>query len=43
MIERNGKVIGYEGLNVDISQRKLMEKEIREAYDFMDKLYIFTH
>ena len=36
--DHKGNVIGYEGLNVDISQRKLMEKEIREAYDFMDKL-----
>jgi PAS domain S-box-containing protein len=33
-----GKVIGYEGLNVDLSQRKLMEKELKEAYDFMNKI-----
>ncbi len=33
-----GKVIGYEGLNVDLTQRKLMEKELKEAYDFMNKI-----
>jgi PAS domain S-box-containing protein len=33
-----GNIIGYEGLNVDLTQRKLMEKEIREAYDFMNKI-----
>jgi two-component system NtrC family sensor kinase len=31
-------VIGYEGLNVDLTQRKLMEKELKEAYDFMNKI-----
>lgn len=36
--DKNGNVIGYEGLNVDISQRKLMEKELREAYDFLNKI-----
>lgn len=36
--DRNGEVVGYEGLNVDISQRKLMEKEIKEAYDFINKI-----
>jgi two-component system NtrC family sensor kinase len=33
-----GKVIGYEGLNVDLTHRKLMEKELKEAYDFMNKI-----
>ncbi len=33
-----GSIIGYEGLNVNLSQRKLMEKELREAYDFMNKI-----
>ncbi len=33
-----GNIIGYEGLNVDLTQRKLMEKELREAYDFMNKI-----
>ncbi len=33
-----GNIVGYEGLNVDLTQRKLMEKELREAYDFMNKI-----
>jgi two-component system NtrC family sensor kinase len=36
--DHRGKVIGYEGLNVDLTQRKLMEKELKEAYDFMNKI-----
>jgi two-component system NtrC family sensor kinase len=36
--DRSGNIIGYEGLNVDLTQRKLMEKEVREAYDFMNKI-----
>jgi two-component system NtrC family sensor kinase len=36
--DQSGNIIGYEGLNVDLTQRKLMEKEIREAYDFMNKI-----
>jgi two-component system NtrC family sensor kinase len=36
--DQQGNIIGYEGLNVDLSQRKLMEKELREAYDFMNKI-----
>ncbi len=36
--DRRGNIIGYEGLNVDLTQRKLMEKELREAYDFMNKI-----
>jgi two-component system NtrC family sensor kinase len=33
-----GNVVGYEGLNVDLTQRKLMEKELQEAYDFMNRI-----
>ncbi len=33
-----GNIVGYEGLNVDLTQRKLMEKELKEAYDFMNKI-----
>jgi len=33
-----GNVIGYEGLNVNLSHRKLMEKELQEAYDFMNQI-----
>jgi two-component system NtrC family sensor kinase len=36
--DQQGDIIGYEGLNVDLSQRKLMEKELKEAYDFMNKI-----
>ena len=36
--DQQGNIIGYEGLNVDLTQRKLMEKELREAYDFMNKI-----
>jgi PAS domain S-box-containing protein len=36
--DQQGNVIGYEGLNVDISQRKLMERQLREAYDFINKI-----
>ena len=36
--DKNGNVIGYEGLNVDISQRKLMERQLKEAYDFINKI-----
>jgi len=36
--DQHGKVIGYEGMNVDQSQRKQMERELREAHDFLDKI-----
>lgn len=36
--DQDGKVLGYEGINVDESQRKQMEKELREAHDFLDKI-----
>ena len=36
--DHQGKVMGYEGLNVDLTHRKLMEKELKEAYDFMNKI-----
>jgi len=36
--DHQGNVIGYEGLNVDLTQRKLMERELKEAYDFMNKI-----
>jgi two-component system NtrC family sensor kinase len=39
-IKRNekGEIIGYEGLNIDISERKRMEKELKEANEFLMKL-----
>ncbi|MCK5551589.1 MAG: PAS domain S-box protein, partial [Deltaproteobacteria bacterium] len=33
-----GEVIGYEGLNIDISQRNTMERELREANEFLTNL-----
>ena len=36
--DRDGKVVGYEGMNVDQSQRKRMEKELKEAHDFLNKV-----
>jgi two-component system NtrC family sensor kinase len=33
-----GQVVGYEGLNIDISQRKRMERELREANEFLINL-----
>jgi two-component system NtrC family sensor kinase len=39
-IERDeaGKVVEYEGLNIDISDRKRMERELGEANEFLRKL-----
>jgi PAS domain S-box-containing protein len=36
--DEEGKVIGYEGLNIDISERKRMEKELKEANEFLTNL-----
>jgi len=36
--DQQGNVIGYEGINVDQSPRKKIEKELREALDFLDKI-----
>jgi len=33
-----GNIIGYEGINVDLSHRKQMEKDLREAHDFLNKI-----
>jgi len=34
----DGEVIGYEGLNIDITERKKMERELREANEFLSNL-----
>lgn len=34
----DGKVVGYEGLNVDQTQRKQMERKLKEANDFMNNI-----
>jgi len=36
--DHHGNVIGYEGINVDQSQRYQMERKLREAHDFMNKI-----
>jgi PAS domain S-box-containing protein len=36
--DQQGNVIGYEGINVDQTQRKQMEREIRETNDFLNNI-----
>jgi PAS domain S-box-containing protein len=36
--DETGTIIGYEGLNIDITDRKKMERELREANDFLMNL-----
>ncbi len=36
--DAGGRVTGYEGIIADQSQRKRMEGELREAYDFLNKI-----
>jgi two-component system NtrC family sensor kinase len=36
--DERGEIIGYEGLNIDISERKRMEGELREANEFFMNL-----
>jgi two-component system NtrC family sensor kinase len=36
--DEKGRIIGYEGLNIDISERKRMERELKEANDFLMNL-----
>jgi two-component system NtrC family sensor kinase len=36
--DQDGRIIGYEGINIDISDRKRMEKELKEANDFLMNL-----
>jgi PAS domain S-box-containing protein len=37
-LNQAGNVIGYEGITIDQTHRKLIEKELREAYTFMNKI-----
>ncbi len=36
--DEKGSVVGYEGLNIDISDRKRMERELKEANEFLMNL-----
>ena len=36
--DEQGNVLGYEGLNVDQTNRKQMEKDLQEANDFLNKV-----
>ncbi len=36
--DEQGNVLGYEGINIDQTQRKRMETKITEAHDFMNKI-----
>ena len=36
--DQQGNVLGYEGIMVDQTQRKKMEKELKEAHEFLNKI-----
>ncbi|MCF8035763.1 MAG: PAS domain S-box protein [Desulfobacteraceae bacterium] len=36
--DHQGNVLGYEGITVDQTERYMMEKKLREAHDFMNKI-----
>lgn len=36
--DKDGNIIRYEGINVDLSQRKTMERKVKEAHDFLNEL-----
>ncbi len=36
--DKKGNVIGYEGINIDQTLRKQMEREVREANDFLNNI-----
>jgi PAS domain S-box-containing protein len=36
--DQEGKALGYEGINIDQSQRKQMEKELKEAHGFLNNI-----
>ncbi len=40
--DQQGNVLGYEGLNVDLTQRKRMEKELKEANDFLNMIIQYS-
>lgn len=36
--DEKGRITGYEGINIDISERKRMERELKEANEFLTNL-----
>lgn len=38
LFDTKGEIIGYQGLNIDITGRKHMERELREAHQFLSKV-----
>jgi PAS domain S-box-containing protein len=36
--DEEGRIVAYEGLNIDITQRKKMERDLREANQFLNRL-----
>ncbi|SPD76091.1 putative Histidine kinase [uncultured Desulfobacterium sp.] len=38
LYDHYGNVLGYEGINVDQSQKKQMEQDLREAHDFLNEI-----
>jgi two-component system NtrC family sensor kinase len=36
--DHNGNILGYEGITEDQTERYMMEKKLREAHDFMNKI-----
>ncbi|MBW1799743.1 MAG: PAS domain S-box protein [Deltaproteobacteria bacterium] len=36
--DQQGNIIGYEGINVDLSHRNQMEKQLKEAHDLLDRI-----
>jgi two-component system NtrC family sensor kinase len=38
LFDKKGGIIGYQGLNIDITGRKQMERELREAHQFLSKV-----
>jgi two-component system NtrC family sensor kinase len=38
LLDKKGKIVGYQGLNIDITDRKRMEREVEEANQFLSKM-----
>ncbi len=38
LLDNKGRIVGYQGLNIDITDRKRMEREIQEANQFLSKM-----